>query len=79
MKVRQLEKTEEAMRRECEKRKVHWMPNGSFRIQVTLAESRIVPDKVSCENEFKRLGLRACCKSPRAREIHRIGSRKPSK
>ena len=23
--------------------------------------------------------LGACCKSPRAREIHRIGSRKPSK
>ena len=23
--------------------------------------------------------LRACCKSPMAREIHRIGSRKPSK
>ena len=57
MKVRQMEKTEEAMRRECEKRKVHPITYGGFKMQITPAESRILPDKVSCENELKRLGL----------------------
>lgn len=71
IKVRQMEKTEEAMRRECEKREVHWMPNGRFKMQITQAESRTHPDKVPCENELKRLGLRGGRHAPHRASMKR--------